>query len=185
MKRKSVGAKIIAVVMLSMLMILLTGCNGADKKASTISTAAAVAEAAETAEPLNVVGITQHVEGKVYTFDKDNAYKFSSDGEAISSSDSQPYPQGGIHPNHHDEGRRLYIRLNREVTDKWSFIRRMNGKVMENRITTGTSTGWKAAPFTNINAIDRNSSMAMKTTGRLMKPWKHPGKRTIPTCRIG
>lgn len=91
MKRKSVGAKIIAVVMLSMLMILLTGCNGADKKASTISTAAAVAEAAETAEPLNVVGITQHVEGKVYTFDKDNAYKFSSDGEAISSSDSQPY----------------------------------------------------------------------------------------------
>lgn len=91
MKRKSVGAKIIAVVMLSMLMILLTSCNGADKKASTISTAAAVAEAAETAEPLNVVGITQHVEGKVYTFDKDNAYKFSSDGEAISSSDSQPY----------------------------------------------------------------------------------------------
>jgi len=69
-KRKSVGAKIIAVVILSMLMILLTGCNGADKKASTISTAAAVAEAAETAEPLNVVGITQHVEGKVYTFDK-------------------------------------------------------------------------------------------------------------------
>ena len=27
----------------------------------------------------------------IYTFDKDNAYKFSSDGEAISSSNSQPY----------------------------------------------------------------------------------------------
>ena len=91
MKRKSVGAKIIAVVMLSMLMILLTGCNGADKKASTISTAAAVAEAAETAEPLNVVGITQHVEGNIYTFDKDNAYKYSSDGVGVSSGDTQTY----------------------------------------------------------------------------------------------
>lgn len=92
MKRKSVGAKIIAVVMLSMLMIMLSSCNGADKKASAISTSSAVAEATITAEPLSVVGNTEHVEGKVYTFDKDNAYKFSSsDGEAISSSDSQPY----------------------------------------------------------------------------------------------
>lgn len=91
MKRKSVGAKIIAVVMLSMLMIMLSSCNGADKKASAISTSSAVAEATITAEPLSVVGNTEHVEGKVYTFDKDNAYKFSSDGEAISSSNSQPY----------------------------------------------------------------------------------------------
>ena len=91
MKRKSVGAKIIAVVMLSMLMILLTGCNGADKKVSAISTSSAVAEAAETAEPLSVAGNTEHVEGKVYTFDKDNAYKFSSDGEAVSSNSAQTY----------------------------------------------------------------------------------------------
>ena len=91
MERKSVGAKIIAVVMLSMLMIMLSSCNGADKKASAISISSAVAEATITAEPLSVVGNTEHVEGKVYTFDKDNAYKFSSDGEAISSSDSQPY----------------------------------------------------------------------------------------------
>ena len=91
MKRKSVGAKIIAVVMLSMLMILLIGCNGADKKVSAISTSSAVAEAAETAEPLSVAGNTEHVEGKVYTFDKDNAYKFSSDGEAVSSNSAQTY----------------------------------------------------------------------------------------------
>ena len=70
MKRKSVGAKIIAVVMLSMLMIMLSSCNGADKKASAISTSSAVAEATITAEPLSVVGNTEHVEGKVYTFDK-------------------------------------------------------------------------------------------------------------------
>ena len=91
MKRKSMGAKIVAVVMLSMLMILLTGCNGADKKVSAISTSSALAETAETAEPLSAAGNTEHVEGKVYTFDKDNAYKFSSDGEAVSSSEAQTY----------------------------------------------------------------------------------------------
>lgn len=68
---------------------------------------------------------------------------------------------------------------------QWSFIRRMNGKATESRITTGTSIGWKATLCISISAIGRNSSMVMKTIGRLMKPWKHPGKRTIPTCRIG
>ena len=70
MKQTKAGAKIIAVIMLFMLMILLTGCNGA--KEASISTSSAVAEATETAKPLSVVGITEHVEGRVYTFDKDS-----------------------------------------------------------------------------------------------------------------
>ena len=88
MKRKKVGARIIAVALLSLLMILLTGCNGGKKEASALSTSSAVAEAAE---PLSVAGNTEHVEGKVYTFDKDNAYKFSSDGEVVSTSAAQAY----------------------------------------------------------------------------------------------
>lgn len=91
MKRKRVGIKIIAAALLSMLMILLTSCNGANKEASAISAWTAIAEAAETIEPLSIAGNIEHVEGKVYTFDKDNAYKFSSGGEAVSSSDAQTY----------------------------------------------------------------------------------------------
>ena len=89
MKQTKAGAKIIAVIMLFMLMNLLTGCNGA--KEASISTSSAVAEATETTKPLSVVGITEHVEGRVYTFDKDNAYNFSSGGSSISSSDAQTY----------------------------------------------------------------------------------------------
>lgn len=70
MKRKKLGARIIAVALLSMLMILLTGCNGDNKKASAISTSSAIAESPETLVPLSVAGNTEHVEGKVYTFDK-------------------------------------------------------------------------------------------------------------------
>ena len=91
MKRKKVGARIIAAAFLSLLMILLTGCNGDKKEASTFSTSSAVAEATKTAEPLSVAGNTEYVEGKVYTFDKDNAYKFSSDGEGVCSRDAQTY----------------------------------------------------------------------------------------------
>ena len=71
---KKVGAK---AIVLSMLMMLLTGCNVANKNASASSTSAAVAE---TVQPLSGVGNTEQVEGKVYTFAQDNAYKFSSDG---------------------------------------------------------------------------------------------------------
>lgn len=91
MKRKKVGAMIIEAVLLSMIMILLTGCNGANKEASALSTSSAVAEAAETTELLSVAGNTEQVEGKVYTFDKDNAYKFSSDGGGVSSIEAQTY----------------------------------------------------------------------------------------------
>lgn len=91
MKRKKVEARIIATALLSMLMILLTGCNGSNKEASALSTSSAVAEAAVTAEPLSITGNTENIEGKVYTFDKDTAYKFSSDGEAVSSRDTQTY----------------------------------------------------------------------------------------------
>ncbi len=90
MKPKKLGARIIVVALLSMLMILLTGCNGANKEAS-VSTSSAIAEATETAVSLSNAGNTEHVKGKVYTFDKDNAYKFSSDGEAVSSGDAQTY----------------------------------------------------------------------------------------------
>lgn len=82
---KKVGAK---AIVLSMLMMLLTGCNVANKNASASSTSAAVAE---TVQPLSVVGNTEQVEGKVYTFAQDNAYKFSSDGEAVSSTGAQTY----------------------------------------------------------------------------------------------
>ena len=91
MKRKKVGAMIIESVLLSMIMILLTGCNGTNKEASALSTSSAVAEAAETTELLSVAGNTEQVEGKVYTFDKDNAYKFSSDGGGVSSIEAQTY----------------------------------------------------------------------------------------------
>lgn len=91
MKRKKVGARIIEVVLLSLIMILLTGCNSNKNEASALSTSSAVAEAAETTESPSIAGNTEHVEGKVYTFDKDNAYKFSSDGGGVSSSAAQTY----------------------------------------------------------------------------------------------
>ncbi len=85
MKRKKVGARIIATALLFVLMVLLTGCNSANKEAS------AIAEAAENAVPPSITGNTEHIEGKVYTFGTDNAYKFSSAGEAVSSSAAQTY----------------------------------------------------------------------------------------------
>lgn len=58
-------------------------------------------------------------------------------------------------------------------------------KVSASRIITGMNTGWKAAPFTSTSATGKSSLTVMKTTGILMKPWKHPGKRMIQICRNG
>lgn len=69
-------------------MILLTGCNGANKEASAIFTSSAIAETAEWAG--NAVN-TEHVEGKVYTFDKNDAYKFSSAENAMRSGNERTY----------------------------------------------------------------------------------------------
>ena len=75
-------------MLLSMPMILLTGCNGANKEASAIFASSAIAETAEWAG--NAVNV-EHVEGKVYTFDKNDAYKFSSAGNATRSGNAWTY----------------------------------------------------------------------------------------------
>lgn len=85
MKRKKTGARIIAAVLLPMLIILVASCNVISKESS------AIAEASEATESASITGNTEHIAGKVYTFDKDNAYKFSLDAEAVSSSDAQTY----------------------------------------------------------------------------------------------
>ena len=89
MKRKKVGARIIAAALLSLLIILLNGCNGDRKETSALSTSLSVAEAAETADPQSFADNSLLIEGKVYTFERNNAYKFSSDGEGVCSSDVQ------------------------------------------------------------------------------------------------
>lgn len=91
MKQKKFGTRTIAAAALLMLTTLLIGCNDADKEASVIPASSAVAEAAETTAPLNIAGNTEFAEGKVYAFDKDNAYKFSSGADAVSSGDAQTY----------------------------------------------------------------------------------------------
>lgn len=88
MKRKRLRAQLIAAMLLSMPMILLTGCNGANKEASAIFASSAIAETAGWAG--NAVNI-EHVEGKVYTFDKNDAYKFSSAGNATRSGNARTY----------------------------------------------------------------------------------------------
>ena len=85
MKRKKVRTRIIAVVLLPMLMILATGCNASSKESSAIS------ETSKHIESASIADNAEHIIGKVYTFGKDNAYKFSSDAEAISSDDTQTY----------------------------------------------------------------------------------------------
>ena len=88
MKRKRLRAQLIAATLLSMPMFLLTGCNGANKEASAVFTSSAISE---TAEPASNAVNTEHVEGKVYTFDKNDAYKFSSAGNAMRSSNARTY----------------------------------------------------------------------------------------------
>lgn len=88
MKRKRLRARLIAAMLLSMPMLLLTGCNDANKEASAIFASSAIAE---TAEPAGNAVNTEHVEGKVYTFDKNDAYKFSSAGNAMRCGNERTY----------------------------------------------------------------------------------------------
>lgn len=85
MKRKKAGTRIIAAVLLPMLIILTASCNVISKESL------AIAETSEHIESASIAGNTKYIAGKVYTFGKDNAYNFSSDAQAVNSSDTQTY----------------------------------------------------------------------------------------------
>lgn len=91
MKQKKMARNII--VLLSMLMIVLSGCAASGCLAGGQS---AMAETAEVDAPLPPKANVEYVEGKVYTFDADNAYHFSTDGEPISTNDAQTYGKFSI-----------------------------------------------------------------------------------------
>ena len=92
MRKTSFIWKRTATMLLIVVSLVLLECGGSIMKNKLVYIfSAASAEAIKSEEPLIVEEKNEQVEGKVYVFDKDNAYKFSSEGTPISSGYTQTY----------------------------------------------------------------------------------------------
>lgn len=87
--------EILAILLLSMVMLLLFSCCDGQYGAPALFPAAALAEGAAPAALQSGSVTAANVEGKVYTFGTDNAYRFSA-AEGVASTDAQTYGRFSI-----------------------------------------------------------------------------------------
>ena len=78
MSSKNLRKKAILCCVLLLSFVFVTGCGGNDRKKTDGKTETKQSEYAETMTPVKIPEGAETITGKVYTFDIDNAYKFST-----------------------------------------------------------------------------------------------------------